>query len=176
MFWQPVNSRATGFQNVSHYLNNSPSEEYAHPWPDDHVFKCIILFFFSQSYIEQGLFTFTYGQGDSVVDFVHVNNLVQAHVLAGEALHASKNAIAVSIWHSEKLCSHRITSKTTQFPLGPGPPSIRPPTHNIGGWIITWLVLKLLIVVKGWVSSWKDYRRITFEALLLTTLVIIDHL
>ena len=78
-------------------LKNSPSEEYAHPWPDDHVFKCIILFFFSQSYIEQGLFTFTYGQGDSVVDFVHVNNLVQAHVLAGEALHASKNAIAVSI-------------------------------------------------------------------------------
>ena len=53
--------------------------------------------FFSQSYIEQGLFTFTYGQGDSVVDFVHVNNLVQAHVLAGEALHESKNAIAVSI-------------------------------------------------------------------------------
>lgn len=46
------------------------------------------------SYIEQGLFTFTYGQGDSVVDFVHVNNLVQAHVLAGEALHASKNAVA----------------------------------------------------------------------------------
>ena len=32
-----------------------------------------------------------------MVDFVHVNNLVQAHVLAGEALHASKNAIAVSI-------------------------------------------------------------------------------
>ena len=27
-------------------LKNSPSEEYAHPWPDDHVFKCIILFFF----------------------------------------------------------------------------------------------------------------------------------
>ena len=32
-----------------------------------------------------------------MVDFVHVNNLVQAHVLAGEGLHASKNAIAVSI-------------------------------------------------------------------------------
>lgn len=86
----------TGFQNVSHYINNSPIEEYAQPWSDDHAFKCIILFI-SQSYIEQGLFTFTYGQGDSVVDFVHVNNLVQAHVLAGEALHASKNAIAVSI-------------------------------------------------------------------------------
>ena len=122
MFWQPVDSRATGFQNVSHYLNNSPNEEYAHPWLDDHVFKCIILFFFfSQSYIEQGLFTFTYGQGDSVVDFVHVNNLVQAHVLAGEALHASKNAIAVSI-----LCSHRITNKTTQFPLAPLLPSLHP--------------------------------------------------
>lgn len=38
------------------------------------------------SYIEKGLFLFTYGQGDSVVDFVHVNNLVQAHMLAGIAL------------------------------------------------------------------------------------------
>jgi len=83
-------------------VNNSLLRN-AHPWPDDHAsptyenIKCIILVFFSQSYIEQGLFTFTYGQGDSVVDFVHVNNLVQAHVLAGEALHASKNAIAVGI-------------------------------------------------------------------------------
>lgn len=38
------------------------------------------------SYIERGLFTFTYGQDDSTVDFVHVNNLVQAHILAGKTL------------------------------------------------------------------------------------------
>jgi len=49
-----------------------------------------------KSYIEQGLFAFTYGQGDSVVDFVHVNNLVQAHILAGKALKTS-NSVAVSI-------------------------------------------------------------------------------
>ncbi|XP_066026724.1 short-chain dehydrogenase/reductase family 42E member 1-like isoform X2 [Pocillopora verrucosa] len=38
------------------------------------------------SYIERGLFAFTYGQDDSIVDFVHVNNLVQAHILAGKTL------------------------------------------------------------------------------------------
>lgn len=45
------------------------------------------------SYIEQGLFAFTYGQGDAVVDFVHVDNLVQAHILAGRALNCA-NSIA----------------------------------------------------------------------------------
>ena len=54
-----------------------------------------VLFYF-QSYIERGLFTFTYGQGDSVVDFVHVNNLVDAHILAGKALKNS-DSIAVSV-------------------------------------------------------------------------------
>jgi len=46
------------------------------------------------SYIERGLFAFTYGQGDSVVDFVHVNNLVQAHILAGKALKTSNSVDA----------------------------------------------------------------------------------
>ena len=32
-----------------------------------------------------------------MVDFVHVNNLVEAHILAGKALNTS-NAIAVSIY------------------------------------------------------------------------------
>ncbi|XP_068673469.1 short-chain dehydrogenase/reductase family 42E member 1-like isoform X1 [Montipora foliosa] len=45
------------------------------------------------SYIKKGLFIFKYGQGDAVVDFVHVNNLVQAHILAGKAL-KSANSIA----------------------------------------------------------------------------------
>ncbi|KXJ09885.1 Short-chain dehydrogenase/reductase family 42E member 1 [Exaiptasia diaphana] len=38
------------------------------------------------SYIERGLFAFTYGTKDNKVDFVHVDNLVHAHVMAGLAL------------------------------------------------------------------------------------------
>ncbi|XP_031561297.1 short-chain dehydrogenase/reductase family 42E member 1-like [Actinia tenebrosa] len=38
------------------------------------------------SYIKKGLFAFTYGSKNSLVDFVHVDNLVSAHVLAGQAL------------------------------------------------------------------------------------------
>ena len=45
-----------------------------------------IIFFFFQSYIERGLFAFTYGSKDNRVDFVHVDNLVLSHVLAGLAL------------------------------------------------------------------------------------------
>ncbi|KAL7870218.1 hypothetical protein SRHO_G00077150 [Serrasalmus rhombeus] len=37
-------------------------------------------------YIENGLFKFVYGDPDSLVEFVHVDNLVSAHVLAAEAL------------------------------------------------------------------------------------------
>ncbi|RLW01299.1 hypothetical protein DV515_00008071 [Chloebia gouldiae] len=46
------------------------------------------------SYIERGLFKFVYGDPLSLVEFVHVDNLVQAHVLASEALRASKQHIA----------------------------------------------------------------------------------
>ena len=45
--------------------------------------------------MERGFFRFTYGQDDAVVDFVHVNNLVEAHVLAGKTL-MEANSIAVS--------------------------------------------------------------------------------
>ena len=34
------------------------------------------VFLYFQSYIERGLFAFTYGQDDSIIDFVHLNNLV----------------------------------------------------------------------------------------------------
>ncbi|XP_076851289.1 short-chain dehydrogenase/reductase family 42E member 1 [Brachyhypopomus gauderio] len=37
-------------------------------------------------YIERGLFWFVYGEQDCLVEFVHVNNLAQAHVLAATAL------------------------------------------------------------------------------------------
>ncbi|XP_066541565.1 short-chain dehydrogenase/reductase family 42E member 1 [Hoplias malabaricus] len=37
-------------------------------------------------YIEKGLFGFVYGDPDSLVEFVHVDNLVSAHILAAKAL------------------------------------------------------------------------------------------
>ncbi|KAL8194986.1 UNVERIFIED_CONTAM: hypothetical protein K2H54_043628 [Gekko kuhli] len=46
------------------------------------------------SYIEQGWFRFVYGDPGSLVDFVHVDNLVQAHVLAAEALGAPREHVA----------------------------------------------------------------------------------
>lgn len=42
------------------------------------------------TYIERGWFRFLYGERSSRVDFVHVDNLVQAHLLAAEALGARK--------------------------------------------------------------------------------------
>ena len=41
-----------------------------------------------QGYIEHGLFSMVYGAEDSLVDFLHVDNLVQAHVKAAEKLRA----------------------------------------------------------------------------------------
>ncbi|XP_007516681.1 short-chain dehydrogenase/reductase family 42E member 1 [Erinaceus europaeus] len=46
------------------------------------------------SYIERGLFKFVYGDPESLVEFVHVDNLVQAHILASEALKVDKGYIA----------------------------------------------------------------------------------
>uniref|UniRef100_UPI00398F4570 short-chain dehydrogenase/reductase family 42E member 1 isoform X1 n=1 Tax=Pristiophorus japonicus TaxID=55135 RepID=UPI00398F4570 len=46
------------------------------------------------NYIENGLFKFVYGAADSLVEFVHVDNLVSAHILASEALTGGKNYIA----------------------------------------------------------------------------------
>uniref|UniRef100_H0XXV2 3-beta hydroxysteroid dehydrogenase/isomerase domain-containing protein n=1 Tax=Otolemur garnettii TaxID=30611 RepID=H0XXV2_OTOGA len=46
------------------------------------------------SYMERGLFKFVYGDPRSLVEFVHVDNLVQAHILASEALRADKGHVA----------------------------------------------------------------------------------
>ncbi|GAU97375.1 hypothetical protein RvY_08686 [Ramazzottius varieornatus] len=43
-------------------------------------------------YLEKGWVSFRYGQG--IVDFVHIDNVVEAHVLAGRALGPDKNCIA----------------------------------------------------------------------------------
>ncbi|XP_029354572.1 short-chain dehydrogenase/reductase family 42E member 1 [Echeneis naucrates] len=41
-------------------------------------------------YIEKGIFRFVYGEASSLVEFVHVDNLVSAHKLAAEALTSQK--------------------------------------------------------------------------------------
>ncbi|XP_006011120.1 short-chain dehydrogenase/reductase family 42E member 1 isoform X2 [Latimeria chalumnae] len=46
------------------------------------------------SYIENGVFKFVYGEPNSLVEFVHVDNLVSAHILASEALKAKKRHVA----------------------------------------------------------------------------------
>lgn len=46
------------------------------------------------SYVERGLFRFVYGDPQSLVEFVHVDNLVKAHILASEALKADKGHVA----------------------------------------------------------------------------------
>ncbi|XP_072320572.1 short-chain dehydrogenase/reductase family 42E member 1 [Eucyclogobius newberryi] len=46
------------------------------------------------SYIEKGIFRFVYGKPTSLVEFVHVDNLVSAHILAAEALTAEKHHLS----------------------------------------------------------------------------------
>lgn len=36
--------------------------------------------------MERGLFQFTYGSKDSLVEFLHSDNFVEAHILAAEAI------------------------------------------------------------------------------------------
>ncbi|TRY90140.1 hypothetical protein DNTS_033333 [Danionella cerebrum] len=45
-------------------------------------------------YIEKGIFRFVYGAPESLVEFVHVDNLVAAHLLAAEALTEQKQHCA----------------------------------------------------------------------------------
>ena len=45
----------------------------------------------------------TYGKADNQVEFLHVDNLVQAHILAMEALGDSRGAVAVSTYNNNKI-------------------------------------------------------------------------
>ena len=56
---------------------------------------CYHSFIFIQGYIEAGLFSMVYGPAESLVDFLHVDNLVQAHVKVAEKLQG-ENPVAVS--------------------------------------------------------------------------------
>ena len=48
--------------------------------------SCIYFHLAWQGYIESGLFKFTYGANESLVDFLHGDNFCQAHVKAAEAM------------------------------------------------------------------------------------------
>ena len=68
--------------------------EYFKPMLNNWVMISVSLYF--QSYVEQGLLIMTYG-GGTLQDFLHVDNLVQGHILAGQALAKNKHCIAVSM-------------------------------------------------------------------------------
>lgn len=50
-----------------------------------------------QSHIKKRLFMFRFGDRRTQMNWVHVRNLVQAHVLAAEALTVAKGYVAVSL-------------------------------------------------------------------------------
>ena len=50
-----------------------------------------------QGYIESGLFKFTYGSKDNLVDFLHGDNFCQAHIKAAEAMEDSASPVVRSI-------------------------------------------------------------------------------
>ena len=54
-----------------------------------------------QGYIESGLFKFTYGSKDSLVDFLHGDNFCQAHIKAAESMEeeGSASPVVSSISH-----------------------------------------------------------------------------
>ena len=51
-------------------------------WPGLIILNCPP----TQGYIESGLFKFTYGSKDTLVDFLHGDNFCQAHIKAAEAM------------------------------------------------------------------------------------------
>ena len=66
-----------------------------------------------QSYIKRGFFAFSYSQDDSIVDFVHVNNLVQAHILTRKTL-MEADSIAVSKENINYVTTELMMSKNQE--------------------------------------------------------------
>ena len=52
---------------------------------------------FSQKYIKQGLFAFTYGEPDNKVDFLHVDNFVQAHAKVGNVIQQDNSPVVSTV-------------------------------------------------------------------------------
>ena len=56
-----------------------------------------------QTNLERGLFQFTYGSRDSLVEFLHSDNFVQAHIKAAEAM-AEDDSPVVSLESYTGMC------------------------------------------------------------------------
>ncbi|XP_046567960.1 short-chain dehydrogenase/reductase family 42E member 1-like [Haliotis rubra] len=85
------------------------------------------------SYLEQGLVAVTYGAKDSLVDFLHVDNLVQAHMLAGRGLSENKGHIAAG--QAYFICDDKPINNFQFFRpliegLGLPVPHCEPSTHS----------------------------------------------
>jgi len=57
----------------------------------------LMIIFSSQVNVERRLFSFCFGDPNAKMNWVHVDNLVTAHVLAAEALTAEKAFVAVCV-------------------------------------------------------------------------------
>ena len=71
-----------------------------------------------QGYIEQGLFCFTYGAKDSLVDFLHADNFVQAHIKAAESLVSPLSPAVRTDWTCDSfwlLLGLRLTKFTSHI-------------------------------------------------------------
>ena len=65
------------------------------------MFICMYTLCF-QGYIEAGLFSMVYGEADSLVDFLHVDNFVQAHTkVADKLLPDQPTAVSTTNVHME---------------------------------------------------------------------------
>ena len=62
---------------------------------------------FWQTTVQSGAMKALFGK-DSLQDFLHIDNLVQAHILAGQALLESRKSVAVSM---QKAVMHNLFSK-----------------------------------------------------------------
>lgn len=63
---------------------------------------------FPQLDIERGLFNFRLGAPTTMMNWVHVKNLVQAHILAADALTLEKNYVAVSSVIPSSFCFSKV--------------------------------------------------------------------
>ena len=59
-------------------------------------YLCLVTEALVQDYMEKGLFQFTYGPKDSLVEFLHGENFVQAHIRAANAIQKQDSPVVSS--------------------------------------------------------------------------------
>jgi len=105
------------------------------------------------SYLEMGLFFFVFGRKEAKMDFVHVNNLVQAHILAAEALGPERQFVAagqayfISDGEDKAINNFEFFGQLVKG-LGYPMPSVRLPLQLI--YFVAFLTELLHWAVSGW--------------------------